>query len=173
MVRFHTGCLSTGTSWRALLFRLVMSPSPSNHHLPSLPSSQSTYRVASHCTSRTEHLHRSMRKPFFDEGMLEQVRALVFMPKVDAIIFDRRAEAVGGRRDGREVTSPRCHIGISEACSMPHSHTCRSAGAAAGSVSGCMCMLHAPHEAASTMARCAGALGREFALVFACLCERV
>ena len=113
-----------------------------------------------------------MRKRVFDETMSEHIGALVFIPKVDAVAFDRRAEAAGGRREDREVTSPVCHIGTSEACCMACAHACRSAGAAAGSASGCMCMLHAPHEAASTMARCGDARGRGFALVFVCLCER-
>ena len=113
-----------------------------------------------------------MRKRLSDEMVSEVAGSLESMPVVDTVVFDLCAEAAGGRHDDREVTSPRSRIGTSEARSMTCAHACRSAGAAAGSVSGCVCMLHAPHEAASTMARCAGALGREFALVFACLCER-
>ena len=114
-----------------------------------------------------------MRKRVFDESMSEHIEALVLMAEMDAIIFDRRAEAAGGRRGDREVTSPGCHIGTSEACSMPHAHAHQSAETAADSASGCMHMIHAPHEAGSTMARCADALGRDFAVVSACLCERV
>ena len=108
-----------------------------------------------------------MRKRFFDESMLEQVRALVLMTKMDAIIFDLRAEAAGGRREAFEDTTPGCHIGTSEACSMPPAHAHQSARAAADSVSSCMCMFHTPHEAGSTMARCAGALKTRFCT---CLC---
>ena len=114
-----------------------------------------------------------MRKRIFDEMVSEAAGSLESMPMVDAVVFDWRVQAAGGRRDVCEDTSPWCRIGTSEACSMPHAHACRSAGAAADSASRCMCILHASHEAASTMARCAGALGRDFALVSACLCEHV
>ena len=114
-----------------------------------------------------------MRKRLSDEMVSKVAGSLESMPVVDTVVFDSCAEAAGGRHDNREVTSPRCRIGTSEACSMPCAHACWSAGAAAGSVSGCMCMLHAPHEAASTMARYADARGHDFALVSACLCERV
>ena len=114
-----------------------------------------------------------MRKRIFDEMVSEAAGSLESMPMVDAVVFDWRVQAAGGRRDVCEDTSPWCRIGTSEACSMPHAHACRSAGAAADSASRCMCILHASHEAASTMVRCAGALGRDFALVSACLCEHV
>ena len=63
-----------------------------------------------------------MRKRGFDESMLEHVEALVLMAEMDAIIFDLRTEAAGGRRDAFEDTSPRCCIGTSEACNMAHAH---------------------------------------------------
>ena len=99
--------------------------------------------------------------------------SLESMPVVDIAIFDWHAEAARGRREVCKDTSPRCPIGTSEACSMKHTHACQSAGAVADSASCCTCTVHAPHEADSTMARYADACGSEFALVSACLCERV
>jgi hypothetical protein len=64
-----------------------------------------------------------MQKRVCDVTMLEHVGTLIFMPEMDAIIFEARAEAAGGRRDDREVTSPGCRYGTSEACSMVHGHT--------------------------------------------------
>ena len=64
-----------------------------------------------------------MRKRIFDEAMSEYVETLIFILNVDAVVFDRRAEAVDGRRDDREVTSQRCRIGTSKACYMPYAHS--------------------------------------------------
>ena len=112
MVRLHTGCLGTGTSWRAPLFRLVISPSPLNHRLPSLPSSQSTYHVASHSTSRTKYLCRS-------------IRGLVFRQKHAEARRDARLHAQGGRhhlrstRGGRRWPKRRSRGHLSE---VPYRH---------------------------------------------------
>ena len=55
--------------------------------------------------------------------MPEQLGTLIFMTEMDGIAIGASREAAAGRRDAREITSPRCHIGTSEACSMLHSHT--------------------------------------------------
>ena len=104
-VRLHPGCLGTKTSWRAPPFWLVMRPSSLNHLFPSFPSSQSTYRAASHSAWLTEHLHRPTRKRVFDVNMLEQLGTLLFMTEMDDVVIGASSEAAGGRRDPREITS--------------------------------------------------------------------
>ena len=85
---------------------------------------QSTYRVVSHSTWLTQHLRRPMRKRVFDASMPEQLGTLIFMTEMDSIVIGASREAAGGRRDlhAREITSPGCHIGTSEAASMRHGH---------------------------------------------------
>ena len=63
-----------------------------------------------------------MRKRVFDAGMPEQLGTLIFMTEMDGIVIGASREAAGGRRDAREITSPGCHIGTSEAASMRHGH---------------------------------------------------
>lgn len=104
-VRLHPGCLGTKTSWRAPPFWFVMRPSSLNHLFPSFPSSQSTYRAASHIAWLTEHLHRPIRKRVFDVNMLEQLGTLLFMTEMDDVVIGASSEAAGGRRDPREITS--------------------------------------------------------------------
>ena len=64
-----------------------------------------------------------MQKRVFDASMPEQLGTLIFMTEMDGIAIGASREAAAGWRDAREITSPRCHIGTLEACSMLHSHT--------------------------------------------------
>ena len=52
-----------------------------------------------------------MRKRIFDEMVSEAAGSLESMPMVDAVVFDWRVQAAGGRRDVCEDTSPWCCIG--------------------------------------------------------------